>query len=127
MIDEPKFGNLNYKHSINCLLKFSIISHRKGHMDSKNKATFIWLPLSLKKRMAEFNLTYSSLKSKILQPIHNPTIIYIKILYIYSSKLGLHGIIINIHILKNCCYELKNPTSTCCHFDFKLMNRYPKV
>jgi hypothetical protein len=64
-------------------------------MDSKNKATFIWLPLSSKERMVEFNLAYSSLKSKILQPIHNPTIIYIKILYIYNSKLGLHDIIIN--------------------------------
>ncbi len=127
MIDEPKSKSLNYKHSLNCLLRFSLISHQKGHMDSKNKATFIWLPLSSKKRMVEFNLAYSSLKSKILQPIHNPTIIYIKILYIYGSKLGLHDIIINIHILKNCCYELKKSSFNMLPFDFKLMNRYLKV
>jgi hypothetical protein len=69
-------------------------------MDSKNKAMFIWLLLILKKRIAKFNLAYSSLKSKILQPIHNPTTTYIKFLYIYNSKWGLHDIIINIQILK---------------------------
>jgi len=51
-------------------------------MDSKNKAMFIWPPLILKKIITKFNVVYSSLKSKILQPIHNPTIIYIKILCI---------------------------------------------
>ncbi len=96
-------------------------------MDSKNKATFIWLPLSSKEKMAEFNLTYNSLKSKILQPIHNPTTIYIKILYINSWKLGLHDIIINIQIKKSCCYELKKSSFNMLLFDFKLMNHYPKV
>jgi len=127
VIDEPKSISLNYKHNLNCLLKISIISHQKGHMDSKKKTTFIWRPFSSKERMAKFNLAYSSLKSKILQPIHNPTIIYIKILYTYSSKLGLHDTIINIHIKKNCCYELKKSSFNMLPFDFKLMNHCPKV
>jgi hypothetical protein len=96
-------------------------------MDSTNKATFIWLPLSSKERMVEFNLAYSSLKSKILQPIHNPTTISVKILCIYSSKLGLHDMIINIQILKNCWYELKKSNFNMLPFDFKLMNHYLKV
>ncbi len=88
VIDEPTSKSLNYIHILNCLLKFSIISHQKLDTWIHNyKAMFIWLPLSSKERMVEFNLAYNSLKSKILQPIHNPTTIYIKILYI-KFKIG---------------------------------------